>query len=207
MCSQVCQDKFVASMIQANEQKTIPFFLDIGSRDPIVINNTYHLEKTCGWTGLSIDMTDYSEDWKSSGRRTPFLQANALTLNWSTFWSEHKYPTLIDYLSLDIDEAQHDLVVNVFPWDKIEFRVATIEHDSYRFGTKTRDDIRNKLISFGYQMIVQDVQNEGIAFEDWWISSKHFPETLIQQSWKNLDGPVAVQTISDFLENNKQRSA
>jgi hypothetical protein len=201
--SQVCQDKFVTVLFPASENKQ-RFFLDIGAHDPIHINNTYSLEKTHGWKGLSIDITDYSSKWTTAARKTPFLNANALKLNWKQLWAEKKYPLVVDYLSLDIDEAQHEFILKSFPWKNIEFRVATIEHDSYRFGSKIRDDIRAHLLSFGYKMIVQDVQNKGVPFEDWWISPKHFTHTnLAQQSWKNLDGHVAVKTIADFLAESK----
>ena len=61
--SQIAQDKFVINILK---QKRDGFFLEIGSNDPIIINNTYILEKDYNWKGIMIERTntwinDYNE--------------------------------------------------------------------------------------------------------------------------------------------------
>ena len=43
------QDKFVLNMLNNKENG---YFLEIGSNDPIHINNTYILEKDYNWKGI-----------------------------------------------------------------------------------------------------------------------------------------------------------
>ena len=35
------------------------FFVEIGSFDPVVFNNTYYLEKEQGWEGICIELNPY----------------------------------------------------------------------------------------------------------------------------------------------------
>ena len=52
--SQACQDKFIVNVLKG---KRDGFFLEIGSNDPIVINNTYTLEKNYGWKGIMVEFS------------------------------------------------------------------------------------------------------------------------------------------------------
>jgi len=142
-------------------------YLEIGSYHPTFHNNTHSLEKE-GWTGLSIDWTDYSAEFKKR-RTNPFLWGDATTIDWAETVS--KYPFMerpIDYISFDVDEATL-AAFNLFPWSTIRFATMTIEHDQYRFGTRIRDHLRRVLTSQGYTLICSDVVVPGFgAFEDWW---------------------------------------
>tara|TARA_Y100000768_G_C23458310_1_gene442527 strand:+ start:252 stop:419 length:168 start_codon:yes stop_codon:yes gene_type:complete len=48
---QSLQDKFVLNMLK---YKKNGYFLEIGSNDPININNTYILEKDYEWNGIMV---------------------------------------------------------------------------------------------------------------------------------------------------------
>ena len=120
--SQLGQDVFVLNLLGKNG-----IYLEIGCEDPVVINNTYLLEKK-GWTGLSVDIVDYSEAWKS--RKNKFICKNALDLNDKDLLF---YNNLIDFISIDIEGVGSrfkclDLLIN----KKIDFKILCIEHDSYR---------------------------------------------------------------------------
>ena len=58
--SQCGQDLFVTSLLKGGDKK----FLDLGCYLPKKINNTYLLELN-GWEGMSVDIIDYSEEWKN----------------------------------------------------------------------------------------------------------------------------------------------
>ena len=88
---------------------------------------------------------------------------------------EYKVPKIIDYLSLDIDENTTECLEKI-PLDKYQFKVITIEHDSYRFGTVPRDVQRKILQNAGYYLLCQDLTCPPLFntqyFEDWWINPK-----------------------------------
>jgi len=57
--SQARQDKFVYTILyNLLGKQDAGYYLEIGAGEPIYINNTYVLEKNCGWQGLSIDISD-----------------------------------------------------------------------------------------------------------------------------------------------------
>ena len=77
------QDKFVLHVLQ---HKQNGYFLEIGSNNPITINNTYLLEKV-DWQGIIVDPINYSSEriklrkcikdnravYSKSGLKLPFL--------------------------------------------------------------------------------------------------------------------------------------
>jgi hypothetical protein len=147
-------------------------YLDIGSFRPTYHNNTYALEKE-GWTGLSIDCQEFSLEFATK-RKNLFYCTDVTTVNWDDVIQRCPFMQhTIDYISFDVDEATMPAVAH-FPWDKIRFATMTIEHDQYRFGTATRDYIREVLTNHGYSLICADVvmpnsptETYG-AFEDWY---------------------------------------
>ena len=151
-------------------------YLDIGSFRPTYHNNTRTLEFE-GWTGLSIDYNDYTEEFKQK-RMNPFLCEDVTTVNWDE--TIERYPFLketVGYISFDVDQATF-VAFNRFPFDKIKFTAMTIEHDQYSVGTGLRDHLRNKLTALGYVLICADVvmpdgpgpSEKYGAFEDWWVN-------------------------------------
>jgi hypothetical protein len=163
--SQAGQDLWVIETLKGKRDGT---FLDVGCYEPIDISNTFKLESELGWAGLGIDKdAKHSHSWKMLGRN--FICADAREVDWLATCSIHGLGRHIDYLSLDVDENQLE-VVRKFPWDKIRFNVMTVEHDSYRFGNTVRDEIRAILKSHSYKIAVEDVAIASVPFEDWWVS-------------------------------------
>lgn len=139
-------------------------FLDIGCGHTQDRSNTWALEKL-GWTGLRIDQGDVH----GPERKSPWLQANATRVHWETVLKAFNLWPTVDYLSLDIDQDSADALIGlpfIFGWD---FKCATIEHDSYRFGTAPRDRMRQYLQRHGYRLARADVSDQGLEFEDWWV--------------------------------------
>lgn len=161
--SQVGQDLFVVSVFGKEFKGT---FLDVGCNLPDKINNTLLLEEM-GWNGFSLDIENYSNEWKK--RKSKFICANALAYEYK------EVPKLIDYLTLDLEgsgvryKALQRLIDLGF-----EFKVITIEHDAYRGLDKTeRQPQRKLLLEKGYQLVFPDVHHNGCPFEDWWINPKY----------------------------------
>jgi hypothetical protein len=158
-------------------------FLDIGASYPTSANNTYGLECK-GWTGITIDSCpDYARHYVGV-RKAPLTVLDMTAIDWGSFIADN--PILrhtVDYLSLDIDAATLPVLRRV-PFDKLQFRVLTVEHDAYRFGDSVRKEMRNILGSAGYELIAADVNvhctwnecSEALAlngllpFEDWYVN-------------------------------------
>ena len=124
--SQSGQDLFVLQLIKNKK----PYFVDIGCWEPINLNNTYLLENN-GWNGISIDITDLTTEW--TARKSKFVKANALELDYTTLFNENKAPKVIDYLTIDIEgNGDRFLTLKKVLESDREFKIITIEHDSYR---------------------------------------------------------------------------
>ncbi len=162
--SQAGQDEFVYRILK----KTDGRFFDVGSHDPISINNTYALE-TLGWRGYMFDINPaYGADTNRK-RVSKFTVADLTTIDWDTFLSENDIVGHhFDYMSFDIDEASLP-ALRRFPFDKISFTLCTLEHDKYRFGQAVADEMRDIMTSKGYSILCKDVKHDNFPYEDWYI--------------------------------------
>jgi len=186
--SQSGQDLFVSYLINNSEQR---YFLDIGCYMPFDLNNTIYLENI-GWNGLSIDILDLKNEWKK--RKTNFKSVDALKINYDEIMNEYNFPQIIDYLSLDIEGLgfRFEALKKVFE-SKRQFKVITIEHDSYRgqeFVEKEAIPQRSFLKEKGFVLVCEDVCNSKNPFEDWWINPKYITEyekfICKKTSWNNI---------------------
>jgi hypothetical protein len=100
----------------------------------------------------------------------------------------------IDYLSLDIEGLgfRFEALKKVFE-SKRQFKVITIEHDSYRgqeFVEKEAIPQRSFLKEKGFVLVCEDVCNSKNPFEDWWINPKYITEyekfICKKTSWNNI---------------------
>lgn len=162
------QDIFAMEVFGENYQGT---FIDIGAREPINHNNSFMLEEH-GWKGWALDIGDYVEQW-STQRKTPFICTDALEYDFKSAFDENKLSSPIDYLSIDIegDGGRFKCLQKVFE-SEFEFKVITIEHDSYRGYEKSERTPQRKFLNGeGYILVVQDDD-----CEDWWINPKYIKE-------------------------------
>ncbi|MEM9544367.1 MAG: hypothetical protein AAGA77_00265 [Bacteroidota bacterium] len=165
--AQIGQDVFVLNVLH---DVSAGVFVDIGCQKPFEINNTVILEEK-GWKGISVDLMDYSEDWKA--RQTDFIQADALTCDYTLLFATHRLPPIIDYLSVDLERtgdryAGLKRVMSVGH----RFKVITVEHDLYIEGHNIAEQIpqRNLLSTFGYVLVASNVGDAmNNPMEDWWV--------------------------------------
>lgn len=160
--SQAGQDLFVYKMLVEPGIAERGLFLDIGCAEPIHWNNTYGLEQI-GWWGMMMDSDPNAIALckQTRGPETAVVLADVTKIE--------PQKAEYDYLSLDVDAASLG-ALEMFLRSHSRFRVATIEHDFWRFGAGPRAAMRKLLKDAGYQMLCQDVScTLGNPFEDWYI--------------------------------------
>ena len=178
---QAGQDRFAFAVTGRRRSGT---FLDIGSRDPVIFSNSSMFDDL-GWRGLMVDLC--YQDTRTC-RRTPFLQADALTADWPIVLAAHGLGPRVDYLSFDLDEDGVQALARL-PWERERFSCMTVEHDGYRFGDPPRVAMRQLLLSHGYRLLCPDVVLDGFgSFEDWWVDPGHVDEALADRF--ATDGPT-----------------
>lgn len=199
--SQAQQDQFVHHLFYNLAGKKSPgTFLEIGCAHPIKLSNTYALEKSLGWDGYSIDISNHHQKEWNETRKRPMVVADATTLNYKELLKNA--PLAIDYLSLDVDSAYVQALKKVLQSGHL-FKVITIEHDFYRFGDMYKSKEREILKKHGYQLVCADVCSNGSSFEDWWIHPKFFSKELSEKlsnlKIKNLNHKEIIKRLN-FLQ-------
>ena len=131
---QARQDEFVVNM--TNHKKN-GFFLEIGSMDPVKINNSYILEKEYGWTGI---MVEYDKKWlshyKEKRPNSIHVMEDATKIDYKTLFEENNVPLNSDYLQIDLEVNDGGTMrtLNKLKKDvlgKYKFATITFEHDIY----------------------------------------------------------------------------
>jgi hypothetical protein len=171
--SQVGQDKFVLSILK---NKKNGYFIEIGSNDPKLINNTFILEKDFDWFGI---MVEYDGKWLQSYKDTRpnsiHVIADATKIDYKTLFVNNKVPHNIDYLQIDLDVCNRSTLdtlelFNNTIFDNYKFATITFEHDIYSGDHfNTRQTSRNIFLKRGYILVFPDVKNGSNAFEDWYV--------------------------------------
>jgi hypothetical protein len=154
--SQAGQDRFVWELLGPGPGT----FLDIGANHPVEISNTYELERH-GWTGALVENDARCVELLKAQRKARLLACDATQVHWESFISKGA-----DYLSLDVDEPTLE-VTRRFPWDKIRFKVLTVEHDEYRFNEFRTIEMLGILHRAGYDVLCTAVCDQGLPFEIW----------------------------------------
>jgi hypothetical protein len=197
--SQCGQDIFVYNILNKNNGT----FLDLGCYLPKNINNTYLLELN-GWSGISLDIIDYSEEWKE--RKNKFIRQDCMNVNLDELLDSNYDNKVIDYLSLDMEVLgdRFKLLEKIME-TSYEFKVITIEHDSYLsedYVNVEKLPQRKLLKEKGYILVCGDVsqkQYPTLFYEDWWVNSKYFNEEDIK-TW--FSDKLSCDTIFNKLNIN-----
>jgi hypothetical protein len=172
---QAGQDRFAVAVTGLRRPGT---FLDVGSGDPIVHSNSYYLDGL-GWRGLMVDRCDCLD--VALYRETPFLQADATTVDWVAVLAAHRLGPRVDYLSFDLDDDGARALARLH-WDRVRFSCLTVEHDGYRLGDGPRAAMRELLRGHGYRLLCPDVSLAGFgAFEDWWVDPGHVDAAMAER--------------------------
>lgn len=160
------QDLFVLAVLGGKKNGT---YLEIGSGDPLVHNNTALLETEYNWRGISIDNNPALCYNFKENRRNTIICADALELGYEELFNKHCVGPTTDYLQIDCDEASIE-VLKKLPLNTHKFGVVTFEHDCYRLGPTIRDEARAIMKKHGYVLLVNDVAfTELCSYEDWYV--------------------------------------
>jgi hypothetical protein len=198
------QDEFAYNLFGG---KTGGTFIDLACANPIIGNNTYSLEKYCGWTGWCFDIVDVeSRDQWSSKRQTKFHQMDATSAEFAVFLTNNvPHDTVVDYISLDIDGASMQALDRIL-LAGVKFKAMTFEHESFK-DVYLRDASRATLEGMGMVRLFEDVvipqvlnyyPGQTQIFEDWWINPEYFEPELLSIKTSGQDFKHNVEVLKQY---------
>jgi len=200
--SQACQDLFVLSVL--NNKKN-GYFLEIGSNEPISINNTYLLESQYDWKGIMVEYNPvYKPMYTEKRPKSIHVIQDATTVD----YLKHlvPFPKDMDYLQVDLEVDNRSTLTTLELLDKTvfdtyRFATVTFEHDIYRgdyFNTRERS--REIFQNRGYVLMFPDVKLSSCSFEDWYVH----PELVDMKRLLPLrqTEPIESLYIINHLTNN-----
>jgi hypothetical protein len=196
--SQAYQDMFVLSVLNGKRNGT---FLEVGAFDPVIISNTYLLERDFGWNGAAVDHSvEAIERMKNYPRKCFASLAEATTLDFDSLLDSLNLPERIDYLSLDIEPNVDTLAcMKRLLLMARRFTVVTFETDHYAGNEgdnlpTVRDDARKIMSAFDYVLVAGNIALPGDKtkpFEDWYLDGSFFDEASIVKFKRTSDDPIA----------------
>lgn len=172
------------------------FFLDIGMGDPHDGNNSLVLERR-GWRGFMFDAQGHQVEAANRSRTNPAIQCDVTIFDFGAFLDEHLTPRLIDYISMDVDEANAALVRR-FPFDRYEFKVLTYEHDRYNSGDARKRACEEALAPYPQYVRLLDnarVTDQGLEWEDWWVNTRYIAPEILAKRASSMDWRAFLDTI------------
>jgi hypothetical protein len=171
------QDLFVLSLLNGKENGS---YLEIGGHHPVIVNNTYLLEKLFNWKGVSVEIDTNFSNLFPEHRSNPVVNGDAMIQDYDDILTGLNLGHVIDYLSVDIEPPENTFTaLKKIPHDKFRFRVITFEHCAMDgpSGEIVRDECREFLSNLGYELLINEVGNQDLqdpnlvhSVEDWWIA-------------------------------------
>ena len=160
------QDMFILSVLNGKRNGT---YLEIGSGEPFVHNNTALLETKYNWKGISIDINPALCYSFSTNRNNTVVCKDALEIDYQDLFETHCLDSRIDYLQVDCDENSVEILKRI-PLKEYKFGVVTFEHDGYRLDPLEKEKARKIMLEHGYILLVSDVSfAPNYAYEDWYV--------------------------------------
>jgi hypothetical protein len=206
--SAVSQDEFVANILGFKKNG---YCVDIGSGHSIESNNTFYFQ-SLDWCCISVEIDSSFNETYLTRKNGVHLNENALRVEYENVLSEYEFPTVVDYLSLDVDTCSLN-VLKILPLDKYKFKIITIEHDAYLYNDKYREDQRRILTEAGYKLLCSNVlvpnpghsgyNGEDCPFEDWWIYPSEFNSNITQKIECDMSFPSEIISKVKSVMNNE----
>ena len=170
--SQVFQDIFVLMMLNGKRNGS---YVEVGSSDPIRINNTYLLENKFDWVGLSYEIDLDMNNKFNSKRVNKSLCIDATKTDFEKDFAKHKLPHLIDYLQIDIEPVENSYkCLKQIPFEKYNFNIITFETEYYVKGDEYEKKVENFLVEKGYKLVCSRIGRLGNYYEDWYVNTALF---------------------------------
>jgi hypothetical protein len=173
---QAQQDKFALKLLH---EKRNGFFVECGSHNAIIINNTYLLEKQYDWKGIMIeyDIT-HLNSYKTHRPNSIHVIQDATTIDYKQLFETNHAPFSIDYLQIDLEPSNNSTLQTLQKIDRdvmdtYQFATVTFEHDLYGGSDiylQTRNKSRDIFKRRGYINLFEDINNGGVnPYEDWYV--------------------------------------
>ena len=182
--SQLDQDLWILSKFDTDYKG---FYIDIGANDGVTISNSLLLEEK-GWLGVCIEPAPTEFEKLNNNRKSNNYNICISDFNGKCHFSENGFfgkisdkntgntdcltleyfldnidsPKVIDYLSIDVEGGEYDIIRN-FPFDKYFVKYITIEHNAYGSNFTLKNNI-NSILSKYFNL---EQENVG-EFEDWY---------------------------------------
>jgi hypothetical protein len=171
--SQCAQDLFVVVALRKKQGGT---FLEIGSNDPIKINNTFVLESEFGWKGVMVEFDpSFLPSYVEKRKKSHHVIQDATKIDYLNEFQKANMPSSIDYLQIDLEVENKSTLDTLIRLDQTvfdthTFATVTFEHDIYRGNYfETRKISREIFAKRGYVCVFKNVAHEGSMFEDWYV--------------------------------------
>ncbi len=178
------QDQFVANMLHFKRNGV---YVDIGSCGSTGSNNSFYFDHCLDWKGLCVEIEPSYAPTYVNRKACAFINQDATLIDYKKLFADYELPTVIDYLSLDVDTLSFKVLELVLASEHI-FKVITIEHDGYLYGNEYREKQRGLLKEEGYLCVCSNVlveqpgfEGKVCPFEDWWVNPLFFDSALIEQ--------------------------
>lgn len=177
--SQIGQDQLIDFILNKKENG---FFLDIGAKNAISVNNTNFFEKYRNWSGIAFEINpEWNNEWINR-KKTLHICADARNIRYSELLKERDIQ-VVDYISLDLDPPGVTLeVLSSLLSSNIEFKTMTFEVDAY-LQQSTKNISRTLLSSNGYELAYElnytddaDPAFKNIHVDDVWVNKKYIKE-------------------------------
>lgn len=162
------------------------FFLDIGMGNPIDGNNSLLLEER-GWRGFMFEAQGHCVADARSSRTNLAVECDATTFDFGTFLDKHQAPKVIDYISMDVDDA-NTILIKSFPFDRYQFKVMTFEHDRYHCGDVRKQACEEVLSRYPqYVKLLDNALVQGLEWEDWYVNADYISHEIISKKANRMD--------------------
>lgn len=170
-------------VIEILDKKRNGYYVELGAYHSQIVSNTYQLEKSYNWNGVSFEIVTEFYEEISANRKNPCILGDATQFNYIKYFEENNFPKQIDFLQIDIDGGYNNLgrpssnpnlsllgLISL-PLNTYRFSVITFEHDvsTYFKLDSQRDASREILDSLGYALVVK------APHEDWWVDPNVIP--------------------------------
>ena len=201
------QDKFVLNILK---HKQNGYFLEIGSNDPITINNTYLLEKKYNWKGIMVEYTSsFLPLYKAHRSNSIHIMNDATMIDYKTLFNSNNVPSSIDYLQIDLEVNNGSTLktlekLNNEIFDDYKFATVTFEHDIYKENfNNTREKSRKIFKDRGYVCVFEDIHNllPQYVYEDWYVHPDLVDMEYVNQLKNNnnknyVDNSITTKSIN-----------
>ena len=189
------QDKFILNVLKGKKNG---YFLEIGSNDPININNTYLLESKYDWKGIMVEIdSNFLSSYKEHRPNSIHIVNDATHVDYKKVFEENNAPLSFDYLQIDLEVGNGSTLITLQKldneiFDTYKFATVTFEHDIWNSNfLNTRLESRNIFKKRGYICVFEDISNSDSLqtnpYEDWYVH----PDL------------VDMNYVNNLIENNK----